>query len=136
MSAATEGGPVTVLVVEDEAGTRSFFVTVLRTEGFTVLDAGDGASAAKAAERFGVPVQLLVTDFILPDTNGHEVAERLRKRNPGMKVLIVSAHVDEVPVQKAIMEEAFKKGAAFLQKPFGAEELVRKVRAVLRGLSA
>ncbi len=134
----TTDGPVkgvTVLVVEDEAATRALMAATLRTEGYTVLDAKDGATAELAADRFPVPVALLVSDFVLPDTNGSEVAERMRARFPGIKVLLVSGYVEEAPIQKSIMEEAFKKGAAFLQKPFGPDELARKVRAVMGGLS-
>ncbi len=123
----------TILVAEDEPAQRMLVAATLRAEGFTVLDAPDGPAAEALAAKHGVPVDLLVTDFVMPGMNGHELAERLRPRFPELRVLIISGHIEEVPVQKAVMEEAFKKGAAFLQKPFKPEDLVRRVRAVLAG---
>ena len=134
MNAGKTAGPVTVLVAEDEPATRAFIVGTLRTEGYTVLEAENGAEAEARAGKYGIPPDLLITDFVMPDFNGHELADRLRPRFPAMKVLLVSAHVEQESVQRGIMEESFKKGAAFLQKPFGAEELLRRVKAVLRGL--
>lgn len=124
----------TVLLAEDDAAIRLMMATTLRAEGYTVLDAADGPAAEALAGKFGVPVDLLVSDFVMPGMNGHQLAERLRAQFPAMKVLLVSAHIEEEPVQKAVQQEAFKKGAAFLQKPFKPEDLVRKVRAVLRGM--
>lgn len=125
----------TILVAEDEPAQRILVATTLRSAGFTVLDAADGPSAEIAAGKYGVPIDLLLTDFVMPGMDGHQLAERLRPRFPGMKVLIISGHIQEEPVQKAVMEEAFQKGAAFLQKPFTPEDLVRKVRAVLGGMA-
>jgi DNA-binding response OmpR family regulator len=121
----------TILVAEDEEGTRKFLCAALRAEGYTVLEAEDGASAERAAGRFGVPIDLLVTDYVMPDFDGHELARRLRVRFPGIKVLIISGHIEEEEVQKGVLEETFKEGAAFLQKPIDADGLARKVRSVL-----
>ena len=123
--------PTTILVAEDEEGTRKFLCAALRAEGYTVLEAEHGAAGEKAAARFGVPIDLLVTDYVMPDFSGHELARRLREKFPGLRVLIVSGHIEEEEVQKGVLEETFKRGAAFLQKPFDAEGLSRKVRAVL-----
>lgn len=131
MSDPSKDRPVTVLVAEDEEGTRKFLCAALRAQGYTVLEAENGTAAEKAAGRFGVPVDLLVTDFVMPDFDGHELARRLRERFPGLRVLIISGHIEEEEVQKGVLEETFKKGAAFLQKPFDAEDLARKVRSVL-----
>jgi two-component system cell cycle sensor histidine kinase/response regulator CckA len=132
----TEGtprDPVTILVAEDEEATLHLVATTLRTEGYTVLEALDGRAAEAMAAKYRVPPDLLLTDFVMPDMNGHELAERLRPRYPGMKVLLTSAHIAEEIVQEAVLEEAFRRGAAFLQKPFTPDELLRKVRAVLAG---
>jgi two-component system cell cycle sensor histidine kinase/response regulator CckA len=123
----------TILVAEDEPAQRVLIVTTLRAEGFTVLEACDGKAAEAAAVKFGVPVDLLLTDFVMPGMDGPRLAQALRPRFPAMKVLIITGHIDEEPVQKGVMEEAFKRGAAFLQKPFTPEDLVRRVRAVLSG---
>jgi two-component system cell cycle sensor histidine kinase/response regulator CckA len=129
--AAGKTGPVTILVVEDETAVRQFACATLRTEGYTVLDGGEGRTAEKAAGRFGVPPDLLITDFVMPEVDGPELARRLRPRFPDMKVLYISGRVEDEVVQKGLMDEAFRKGAAFLQKPFRQEELLRKVRAIL-----
>jgi len=123
----------TILVVEDEPIQRRLAAATLRAEGYTVLEAADGAAAEAMASKFGVPVDLLFTDFVLPGMDGRQLADRLRPLFPRMRVLITSGHIEEESVQKAVMEEAFKKGAAFLQKPFEQQELVRRVRAVLAG---
>lgn len=128
------GRPTTILLAEDEPASRQLMVATLRTEGFTVLDAPDGPSAEALAGKFGVPIDLLVTDFTMPGMTGDQLADRLRPRFPAMKVLLITAHQGEAPVQQAIVDQAFKKGAAFLGKPFTPEEFVRKVRAVLRGM--
>ena len=125
------GRPPTVLVAEDDDGTRKFLCAVLRGQGYTVLEAWDGASAEAAAGRFGVPVNLLVTDYKMPDYTGPELARLLRTKFPALKVLIVSAHVERGDVQSGVLKTVFKEGASFLQKPFTADELERRVRAVL-----
>ena len=126
-----KAGPCTVLVVEDEAAVRLLACTALRAEGHTVLEAADAPAAEKVAGKYGVPLDLLVVDYVLPGMDGRELAGRLRPRFPGMKVLFISGHAEEEPVQDALLKEAFKEGAAFLQKPFGPEALARKVRSVL-----
>jgi CheY-like chemotaxis protein len=134
MTDGKASAPVTILVAEDDPTVRMMMAATLRTEGYVVLDAPDGATAETLAGKYRVPLNLLVTDYVMPDMDGAQLADRLRARFPGLKVLLVSAHIEEEPVQKGIMQEAFKKGAAFLQKPFSPEELTRKVRAVLQGL--
>ena len=128
-----KSGPITVLLAEDEPAVRAFACTTLRAEGYTVLEAPDGAAAEKAAGKYGVPPDLLITDFVMPGVDGAELASRLRPRFPRMRVLFISGKVEDEGVQEGLMQEAFKKGASFLQKPFDAESLLRKVRAVLRG---
>jgi len=123
----------TILLVEDEDGTRKTMAATLRSEGYTVLDAADGPAAEKLAARVGVPPALLLTDFVMPGMNGHELATRLRVKFPKIKVLIMSAHIQDESVQQAILEEAFKGGGAFLEKPFSFDAMLRRVRAVLAG---
>lgn len=133
MTATPKAAGTTILLVEDEEGTRKTVAATLRSEGYTVLEAGDGPAAEKLAARVGVPPALLLTDFVMPGMNGHELAGRMRAKYPGLKVLIMSAHVQDETVQKGILEEAFKGGGAFLEKPFTFEALLRRVRAVLAG---
>jgi CheY-like chemotaxis protein len=134
MTGTQPGAGTTILLVEDEEGTRRTLAATLRTEGYTVLEAADGPSAERLTVRVGVPPALLITDYVMPGMNGHQLAESLRGRYPGMRVLIISAHVrDDEAVQKGILEEAFRSGSAFLEKPFSSSDLLRRVRAVLAG---
>ena len=123
--------PATILVAEDDEMMRKFMCAVLRGQGYTVLEAKDGATAETLATKYGVPANLLLTDYVMPDYTGPELARLLRAKNPNLKVLIVSGHVDTGEVQRGVLKVVFKEGAAFLQKPFTADDLARKVRAVL-----
>jgi len=125
------GRPTTILVAEDDEPTRKFICTVLRAQGYTVLEGKDGATAEAAAGKYGVPPNLLVADYRMPDFTGPELARLLRARLPNLKVLIISAHIDGDDVQRGVLKLVFKEGAAFLQKPFSADDLSRKVRALL-----
>jgi len=110
----------TILVVEDERLVRGLIIETLQERGFRVLAARDGAEACRIAAKCDDSLKLLVTDVVLPRMNGLEVAERLLESRPGLRVLYLSGYTD----QKF-------EATIFLRKPFGPEELVRKVRAVL-----
>jgi two-component system, cell cycle sensor histidine kinase and response regulator CckA len=122
-------GTETVLLVEDERPVRAVTLRILRAQGYCVLEAGDGAEALALAQRHPGPIHLLLADVVMPRMGGIELAERLRALRPETRVLHVSGYVDRAiwdgPVPAA--------GAAFLQKPFLPETLVRKVREVLGG---
>jgi PAS domain S-box-containing protein len=122
-------GTETVLVAEDEESVRKFTRLTLETHGYTVLDGGCGAEALAAAARHPGPVHLLVTDVVMPGMGGRELAESLRARHPGLKVLYVSGYTDDAVVRHGIVEAT----DAFLQKPFSPLALARKVRAILDG---
>jgi DNA-binding response OmpR family regulator len=110
----------TILVVEDERLVRGLIIETLQERGFRVLAARDGAEACRIAAKCDDSLKLLVTDVVLPRMNGLELAERLLESRPGLRVLYLSGYTD----QKF-------EATIFLRKPFGPEELVRKVRAVL-----
>jgi len=128
---AVEPAGRTILLVEDESATRLTLATVLRTEGYTVLEAADGPAAEALLAKVRVEPALLLTDFVMPGMNGHQLAERVRARFPKVKVLIMSAHIEEADVQKDVLDETFRAGALFLQKPFEPDALLRRVRAIL-----
>jgi two-component system cell cycle sensor histidine kinase/response regulator CckA len=92
-----------------------------------VLDADGGAEALRIAGGHSGPIHLLVTDVVMPGMGGRELAEGLRTRYPGLRVLYVSGYTDDAVVRHGIVEAT----DAFLQKPFTAVSLARKVRAVL-----
>jgi two-component system cell cycle sensor histidine kinase/response regulator CckA len=125
---AAEAPPApTILVVEDEAGIRGLVRKILRREGYNVLEAGNGEEAIAIAAAQRVPVDLLVTDVMLPGVGGRELAERIREALPDVKVLYVSGYTDDADVLAA----KFPPGARFLQKPFTLSVLVGQVRASL-----
>jgi len=117
----------TILVVDDEAGIRSLIAKILRREHYRVLEAGTATEAAALAATHGSAIQLLVTDVMLPDRNGRELAERLVEALPKLKVMYISGFTDDESVRAG----AFPAGARFLQKPFTLGALIGKVRETL-----
>ncbi|MER7330733.1 MULTISPECIES: SpoIIE family protein phosphatase [unclassified Micromonospora] len=122
-----EGGPATVLVVDDSRTKRYLLVSWLSRAGFTVLESETGG---EALARVGVdPIDLVVLDVRLPDLSGFEVCERIKAAHPAMPVIHVSAHAVDV-VDRA---QGLTRGAdAYLAEPIEPEELVATAHAVLR----
>jgi two-component system cell cycle sensor histidine kinase/response regulator CckA len=120
-------GAETVLLVEDEDGVRTLTERVLRRAGYHVLTAATGAEAEDVAERHATPIDVLVTDVVMPDRAGPVLAEQLLARRPQMKVLYVSGYTDDAVVRRGVVSE----GMPFLQKPFSPGGLTRKIRDVL-----
>jgi hypothetical protein len=116
----------TVLLVEDEDAVRALAREVLRRNGYVVLEARHGLDALRLAERHTDPIQLLVTDVVMPHMSGRELADRLAEVRPNMRVLFMSGYTDH-----AAMHRHLTPGAAFLQKPFTPETFARKVRSML-----
>lgn len=122
----TAGGE-TILVVEDESSLRELMAHVLNRWGYKVIEAQDGSTALGCLQEYEGPLDLLITDVVMPGMRGWEVTERISRVRPGVKVLYISGYADDlVHGRKANLE-----GAAFLQKPFTPDALVKKVREVL-----
>jgi len=120
-------GSETVLLVEDEEQVRGIFKAILRRSGYAVLDAGSGADALAAGERYAERIDLLLTDLRMPGMSGRELAERLALIRPEMRVLFVSGYTENSILRHGILEP----GIAFLSKPITPDALLRKVREVL-----
>ena len=119
-------GSETILIVEDEAAVRSFARAVLESSGYTVLVAPDGEAGLARAQAHEGRLDLLLTDIVMPKLGGRQLAETLRRTRPDVKLLFMSGYSDQ----------PFPSGsngvnAIFLQKPFVALDLARKVRRVL-----
>jgi two-component system cell cycle sensor histidine kinase/response regulator CckA len=123
-------GSETILVVEDDQGVRTLAREVLEMDGYTVLEARHGGEALLICEQHGGPIHLMVTDVVMPQMSGRELAERLEPLHPEMKVLYMSGYTDRAIVRHCVLEP----GMAFLQKPFRPGALARQVRQVLDAL--
>jgi len=125
--AGAPGGTETILRVEDEEAVRSMVSKVLQNKGYTVLEARHGNEAIEVSERYEGSINLMVTDVIMPQMSGRELAERLAPMRPEMHVLYMSGYPDNTIVQHGVLEP----GTAFLQKPFTINALELKVREIL-----
>jgi nitrogen-specific signal transduction histidine kinase len=123
---ASSSGTETILLVEDDASLRKMVHEALSRYGYRILEAGDGDEALTVARSYAGPVHLLLTDLVMPGMNGKELARRLRRARPGLKCLFVSGYA-----QSDVFRPRITRSADFLQKPFTAETLARKVRQVL-----
>jgi two-component system, cell cycle sensor histidine kinase and response regulator CckA len=120
-------GTETILLVEDVGGLRILTKRVLASAGYTVLTAANGEEAMLVLKQYKQPVQLMVTDVVMPGLSGRKLAELVDRTREGIKVLFMSGYTDDVVVRHGVLEE----GMPFLSKPFTAEALTRKVRQVL-----
>jgi len=120
-------GTETILLVEDEAIVRGIAVLALETFGYHVLPVGSGAAAVALCRSYPNPIHLLVTDVIMPEMSGSQVASEVAAIRAGIKVLYLSGYTDDTVVRHGILHEH----VAFLQKPFTPSVLARKVREVL-----
>lgn len=118
-------GNETVLVVEDQGSVRKYAAKALKKYGYRVISVESGEAALKLCEQ--APVDLVVTDVVMPNLSGRELADRLEVLKPGIKVLFMSGYAGSVIERQGILQE----GVKFIQKPFEPEELASKVRAAL-----
>jgi PAS domain S-box-containing protein len=120
-------GTETILVVEDEAALRDILRECLEAGGYRVLEAADGLAALKLAESQAGPIDLLVTDVVMPGMGGSEIARQLAAQRPDLKVLYMSGYTDDAVVLHGVLGAE----VPFLEKPFTAASLARKIREVL-----
>jgi signal transduction histidine kinase/CheY-like chemotaxis protein len=127
LHAEPERGDETILLVEDETVVRQLVAEILENAGYTVLPAADGPSALELIRRHSDPINLLLTDVVMPGMSGPEVAAAVTSMRPGTEVLYMSGYTDSAIGHHGVLEP----GIAFLQKPFSADDLTRKVRSLL-----
>jgi CheY-like chemotaxis protein len=123
----TVGGDETILVVEDDDGVRPVVAAALRSGGYLVLEASSGQRALNLIDQIDIPIDLLLTDVVMPEMNGRELASRVVARVPGVKVIFTSGYPADESVRRGIADAT----AEFLEKPYSPVDLARKVRAVL-----
>jgi PAS domain S-box-containing protein len=120
-------GSETILVVEDEDGVRALVRKFLERSGYKVLEASNGDQALGIVQEHGHGIDLLLTDVVLPRMSGSELARRLADIAPRTRVLYMSGYTDDAIVHHGVLSA----GAAFVQKPFTADVLGRKIREIL-----
>jgi PAS domain S-box-containing protein len=128
---ARSGGAETILLVEDAARVRDVVREILEMSGYAVLKASHGAEALEVSRRHQGPIDLMVSDVVMPGMSGSELAQHLRPLRPEMKVLYMSGYTDDAIVRHGVLAA----DTAFLPKPFSPDALTRKVREVLDGPS-
>jgi CheY-like chemotaxis protein len=122
-------GSETILLVEDDDLVRGLARRILAERGYTVLEAHNGIHALSVAETRGDSIQLLVTDVIMPQMSGRELAERLRVLAPELKVLYMSGYTGDALAQQGVLDPDVN----LISKPFTPRSLALKVREVLGG---
>ena len=121
-------GSETILLVEDEKAVRAVTRQLLERNGYKVLEAPDGPAALALVNRTpDVPVDLLLTDVVMPGMSGRDLADQLAARRPGLRVLYMSGYTDDAIVRHGMLEP----GLSYLEKPFQPGGLLRKVRESL-----
>jgi PAS domain S-box-containing protein len=126
-AAAAGAGSETVLVVEDEAAVREFTARVLGQLGYEVLTAPGGEQALQISDTHAGEIAALVTDVIMPGMSGRQVADELKSRRSGIRVLFLSGYTEDVIAEHGVL----KPGVDFLPKPFQVDDLARKLREIL-----
>ncbi|MCL7488586.1 MAG: transporter substrate-binding domain-containing protein [Desulfobulbaceae bacterium] len=119
----------TILLVEDEVAILALGKRMLESLGYTVIATSSPGEAVELAEKHEGEIDLLVTDVVMPEMNGRELAERLTSFYPGLRVLFMSGYTSNVIAHRGVLE----KNVNFIQKPFSKKELAVRVREVLDG---
>jgi PAS domain S-box-containing protein len=126
VAAPPSGGTEAILLVEDEDAVRSFVERVLGGLGYTVTTARSGGEALARADHAG-PIDLLITDVMLPGMNGREISERLTALRPSLRTLFISGYAEDAIVHRGELDQ----GVSFLGKPFAPDALGHAVREAL-----
>ncbi|NLH51009.1 MAG: response regulator [Myxococcales bacterium] len=120
-------GTETILLVEDEQIVREFAIKVLTRLGYKVLHADSGGDALIVAEQYKKPIHLLLTDVIMPGINGKELADRMARTHPKIKVLFSSGYTEDIIGRHGILDAELN----FIGKPYSLQALAKKLRQVL-----
>jgi CheY-like chemotaxis protein len=122
-----KGGTETILVVEDEPQIRQMACEVLSECGYKLLVAANGVEALRILKEESAAIDLILTDVVMPEMNGRELAEHVAVARPAAKVLYMSGYTNDAIVRHGVLDS----GTWFVQKPFSPDALARKIREVL-----
>ena len=125
--ARTVGGTGTILLAEDDVAVRALAQRVLERQGYRVLPANGGRAAIEIAREQLDAIDLLVSDVVMPEIGGPELAARLRELRPSLKVVFMSGYTEDAIINSDILGE----NSTFLAKPFSPDALARTVRGML-----
>ena len=117
-----------MLVVEDEDAVRSLTRMILERGGYQVLEAADAGEALSVCSSLSQPIDLLVSDVVMPRMSGPQLAAQMQEDQPDLKVLVISGHADETIVRHGVLIP----DTELLVKPFSVQELLARVHGVLR----
>jgi response regulator RpfG family c-di-GMP phosphodiesterase len=120
-------GHETILLVEDEPSLLELNTLILESQGYRVLAAGTPGEAIRLSEEHSGKIHLLMTDVVMPEMNGRDLAKNLLALNPQLKCLFTSGYTANVIAHHGVLDE----GVHFIQKPFSRKDLATKVREVL-----
>jgi signal transduction histidine kinase/CheY-like chemotaxis protein len=120
-------GTEVILIVEDAAPVRSLIRSTLQSHGYTVLEAGGSNEALAILQRDVKPIDLVLTDIVMPGLSGRGLAEAVKVVQPGMRILYMSGHTDDAVLRHGVLDG----GSHFIQKPFRPVDLLRKIRHIL-----
>ncbi len=122
-----DGRSGTILLVEDSDVVRDVIVRMLEEDGFTVLPASCGEDALSVSRREDVSIDLLLTDIVMPEMSGVELADRLERERPGVRILFMTGYAEEVVMNEGILG----KHRECIGKPFTLEQITKRVRKIL-----
>lgn len=124
-----KGGSETVLLVEDEETILNLNRKILQRLGYNVLTAGSPIEAIRMTQEYEDQIHLLITDVVMPEMNGRDLAQRILELKPGMKCIFTSGYTANVIAHHGVLDQ----GVNFIQKPFAVNDLARKIRETLDG---
>jgi len=127
MASDQQPAPKTILVVDDEVSVLTVVKCILDRDDYTVLLANSAETALRMVERKDLLIDLMITDVVMPDINGRELAERVLALRPYMKILFMSGYTDSEVVRVKVLEHT----SGFLPKPFTSADLQEQVRKAL-----
>jgi len=122
-----DGRRGTILLVEDSDVVRDVIASLLESGGFTVLKASGGEEALALSRRGDAPIDLLLTDIVMPEMSGVELADRLERERPGVRILFMTGYAEDTVLREGVLG----RNREYIGKPFTQKEIVKKVREAL-----
>jgi CheY-like chemotaxis protein len=123
----SKGGTETILIVEDDRDVRNMLTSILQSQGYSTIEAGDGDDAIRVHHEHQERIDLIILDVVMPGRNGREVLDEITRADPGVKAIFVSGYTGDVVIDKGIHRD----NRDFLPKPLSIPALLGKVREVL-----